>query len=446
VGTGFSARPDRKRGAQWAVVGGGMLGLTLAHRLQQQGKQVTLFESAHELGGLASAWSLGRVVWDRHYHVTLMSDASLRAVLGELGLEREICWNETRTGVFDGERVHSVSNTLELLRFPTLNLIDIARLGSTVLYASRIRDWERLEQIPVADWLQRWSGRRAFERFWLPLLHSKLGAAYRDTSAAFIWATIQRLYAARRGGMKKEMFGYVPGGYARVVAAFGDLLRREGVRIELGCTVKHVTPSGGGVAVDSGRGAQRFDHVVVTAAAPVAARLCEGLNDDERARLVGVRYLGVACASVLLRNPLEGYYVTNLLDSAIPFTGVIEMSALVDRGQFGGNTLVYIPRYLEPTDPFFDRSDDDVRTTFLDGLKKVYPSVRDEDVLAFRVSRVRLVMALSTLAYSRRCPPMDTSVPGLHLASSANICNGTLNVNETIQLAESAARRFVEAA
>jgi hypothetical protein len=31
-------------------------------------------------------------------------------------------------------------------------------------------------------------------------------------------------------------------------------------------------------------------------------------------------------------------------------------------------------------------------------------------------------------------------VPGLHLVNSAHIVNGTLNVNETVQLAEDAAR------
>jgi len=39
-------------------------------------------------------------------------------------------------------------------------------------------------------------------------------------------------------------------------------------------------------------------------------------------------------------------------------------------------------------------------------------------------------------------PPEDATVPGLHLVNSAHILNGTLNVNETVQLAERAARRF----
>jgi len=59
--------------SHWGIIGGGMLGVTLAHRLTQQGKRVTLIEAASHLGGLASAWQVGDLVWDRHYHVTLLA-------------------------------------------------------------------------------------------------------------------------------------------------------------------------------------------------------------------------------------------------------------------------------------------------------------------------------------------------------------------------------------
>ena len=439
-------RSDQQDGGQnWGIVGGGMLGLTLAHRLAQQGKRVTIFESAQQLVGLASAWQLGDITWDRHYHVTLLSDTQIRALLAELGLESEIEWVETRTGVAAGGRIHSVSNTLELLRFPVLRWWDILRLGLTVLYASRVRNWQRLEQVLVSDWLTRWSGHRNFERFWLPLLQSKLGEAYHETSAAFIWTTIQRLYAARRSGMKKELFGYVPGGYARVLDRLQECLVRDGVDIELGCRVESVEWRGRSVevALESGS-VTSFDHVVVTAAAPLAARICKNLNEEERSRLGGVRYLGIVCASLLLRRPLKGYYVTNLLDPGLPFTGVIEMSALVDPKRFGGRTLVYLPKYLAPDDLFFEKRDDEIRELFVDGLGKVYPDFRKEDLLDFRVSRVRSVAPIATLGYSRRVPPVITSARGVYLVSSANIVNGTLNVNETVKLAEHAAREFSE--
>jgi hypothetical protein len=55
-----------------------------------------------------------------------------------------------------------------------------------------------------------------------------------------------------------------------------------------------------------------------------------------------------------------------------------------------------------------------------------------------RVSRVRSVMALPTLGYSERLPPMKTSVPGVWAVNSAHILKGNLNVNETIQVADEA--------
>src|SRR5688572_31091586 len=124
-------------GQHWAIIGGGMLGMTLAHRLAQRGQKVTLLEAAPQLGGLASAWRLGDVVWDRHYHVTLLSDRHLRALLSELGLEQEMTWVETRTGCYTDGTLHSVSNSLEFLRFPPLALIDKIRLGATILYGSQ---------------------------------------------------------------------------------------------------------------------------------------------------------------------------------------------------------------------------------------------------------------------------------------------------------------------
>ena len=84
VGPAVVIRP----GATVGVVGGGLLGLTAALRLAEAGVQVTVFEAASELGGLASAWSIptpdGPVEWDRYYHVTLASDEALRALLRDL--------------------------------------------------------------------------------------------------------------------------------------------------------------------------------------------------------------------------------------------------------------------------------------------------------------------------------------------------------------------------
>jgi protoporphyrinogen oxidase len=414
-----------------------MLGMSIAHRLAQRGEAVELFEAAPNFGGLASAWQLGDIIWDRHYHVTLLSDSAIRELLTELNLEADIDWVQTKTGFYTEGKLFSMSNSVEFLRFPPLNILDKFRLAATIFYASRIKDWKRLEQITVSDWLNRWSGRSTFEKMWLPLLRAKLGENYRTTSAAFIWATIARMYAARRTGLKKEMFGYVPGGYARVLERFGSLLSDEGITLNTCARVEKISrDSTGRLVVSNGNGNfGEFENVVVTAPAPVAAALCANLTAEEKAGLEAVQYQGIVCASLLLKKPLAQFYVTNITDAALPFTAVIEMSAMVDRKHFGGNALIYLPKYVDPGDPIFLETDESIKARFIAALEKMYPEFQSSDVLEFKISRVRHVFPLPTLNYSQRLPPITTSVPGLHIINSSHIVNGTLNVNETVQLA-----------
>ena len=55
---------------KYGIVGGGMLGLTIALRLAQAGHEITVLEGGGQIGGLASSWQVGDVSWDRFYHVT----------------------------------------------------------------------------------------------------------------------------------------------------------------------------------------------------------------------------------------------------------------------------------------------------------------------------------------------------------------------------------------
>ena len=421
------------------VVGGGVLGMYLALKLKQAGAQVTLLEGAERAGGLAASDDMGGYTWDRFYHVILLSDLNTRALLTELGLADRLKWGITRTGFYTDGKLYSLSTNLEFLRFPPLSLIDKMRLGGTIFLASQIKDGAGLEKVLCEDWLARWSGRRVVDRIWLPLLKSKLGDNYRIASASFIWAIIARMYAARRSGLKREMFGYVDGGYDLVLRKLQERLDLLGVVTRFGSRVTAIEDRTNAVAVTLHSGeALQFDKVVTTIPTSAIAALCPQLQPDEKARLNRVEYQGIVCASMLLKKPLGPYYVTNITDRWVPFTGVIEMTALVDREHFGGNSLVYLPCYLTQKDPYWAKTDADIEAEFVAALERMYPDFKRSDLVAFKVFRARQVLAISTLDYSSKIlPSIKTSLPNVFVLNSAQIANGTLNVNETLGVVNS---------
>ena len=422
----------------WGIVGGGVMGMTLALRLVQEGHKVTIYEAAPELGGLVSSWKMGNVEWDKFYHVILLSDFRTRNILKEIGVEDKIRWVETKTGFYIKGKLYSMSDTIEFLKFPTLNLIDKFRLGLTIIVASKIKNWKKLEKIPVTDWLQKWSGKNTYNKIWLPLLRAKLGESYKETSAVFIWATIQRMYGARRSGLKKEMFGFVDGGYKTVIKAFKQTLLKEGVTIKTNCTIKEVLSKENSkslVKLADGT-TEEHDEVIVTLPSGLASRLCPQLPENEKQKLKNVDYLGVICVAVLLDKSISNFYVTNITDTRFPFTGVIEMSALVDRKYLDGKALLYLPKYVVKGDPLFNESDENLKRYFIDNLKKMYPDITDNNIHFVGVAKARHVITVAKINYSALLPPIQTSLPNIYVINTSHIKDGTLNVNETVKVAE----------
>lgn len=422
------------------VVGGGMVGLVMALRLREAGHRVTLLERSEVVGGLTASHAVGPVSWDQHYHVTLASDSAWRSVLRELGLDDSIIWKTTRTACLANGTLLPVSSPIEFLKFSPISLVDRVRLGATLFWATLVKDGRKLEQVPVERWLRRLSGNSAFDRFWKPLLRAKLGTAYTEASAAFIWATAQRLGKARKNGLDAEKFGYVPGGYAKTIATFAEHLRAKGVEIRTSIDISSIDT---GRVVFTDGSVLTGDDVVVTASAKAARSLISGLSATETALLDQIRYQGVIDVSLVLPKPLCDYYLTYLLDDTI-LTGVVDMSSLVDASELNGHGLVYLPRYAAPEDPLFELSDDEIVRRFTDDLARVYPQFDPAQIVASRVAKVREVFSVPTLGYSDRVLNFRTSVPGVWIANGSQIVNGTLNVDESVQLAERAVRAVLD--
>jgi protoporphyrinogen oxidase len=423
------------------IIGGGMMGLATAYYLNQKGHQVSIFEKEEEIGGLSRSEEIAPGVhWDRFYHVILSTDKDLLDFIDEIGLSLDVQFRETKTGFYTDGQFYSMSNAIEFLKFPPLSLIDKFRLGLGILYTSKINNWKRLEKIYVKTWLIRVFGRRNYEKMWEPLLRSKLGTAKDEISAAFIWATIKRSYGTRESSSKKEMMGCVRGGYYSILNRIHEHLSNNGVEILTEHGVERVhSVNGGRIRILSqNRKSFEFDRVIAAVPNPVILKSWDGLPVDFKTKLEVVRYLSVICVSLVLKRQLTPYYVTNLTDSDLPFTGLIEATNVMPKEVLDGKALVYLPKYLPPGDPFSKKSDDEIIHIFTKALKRMFPDLSDDEIISHAIHREPFVQPIQEVGYSKNILPIKTPLKNLYMVNTTMILNSTLNNNEVIRLARRA--------
>jgi len=421
------------------ILGGGITGLTSAFYLLRAGHQVTILEGRPQPGGLATYFDFGPFQWDKFYHCILTSDGPLLQLIDDLGLTPDLRWTETKVGFFTNGGLHSMTTSLDFLRFPALSLWQKFRLGLGILRVSRIEDGLALEKEPLEPWLAKIFGAEVYKKMWEPLLKCKLGEARKQTSASFIWSTIKRLYSTReKGASKKEHLGYVRGGYRAVFARLVQRIEEMGGRIFTGLPVDQVTSNrNNGVSVTSGQTTMNFDCVISTVPSSVLATLTPELSADYRRKLETIQYMGMVCAVMVLKRKLTPYYCTNITED-LPFTGIIEMTNLISAEETAGRHLVYLPKYTSPADPLFNAGDDEVWRTFHTALKQVIPDLGDDDIERHFIFRERLVQPIPVLRYSDLAPAMQTGIANLLVANTTQIVNSTLNNNEMVKIARQA--------
>lgn len=406
--------------------------MALAYRLGKDGQQVTVLEADSQLGGLATWHDFGGFDWDRFYHVILPTDRYLIPFVSEIGLADQLEWRRTYTGFFVDRTLHSVSSRMEFLRFPLLSLLSKARLAWTMVYCSRIDDWQSLEKETVESFLLRTSGRETYEKLWKPLLLAKLGENYRRVSAVFIWSYIKRLFSARDKSANAEQLGHVTGGYKMIFDRLADHIRSFGGDIRLRAVVSSVRRSEGGrLQVETDTGRNEFDHVICTSPVPVMRRIVA----PELLRVSGdrdIEYLGVVCPVIVSRKPLVPFYVVNIADAAIPFTGMIGMSTVIDVKNTGGRYLTYLPKYVLSSDGYLEYSDARIKAEFMAGIDRMLPDFDMSCIESVHVNRAIKVQPLQVLEYSKLVPQVRTDHPGLFVLNTSQFIHSTLNNNEVI--------------
>jgi protoporphyrinogen oxidase len=401
------------------VIGGGLMGVSLAHFLIQAGEQVTLLEQGSDLGGLNGAIQFpdGLSV-ARYQHVILPTDSHVQDVCAELGLSDELMFSPSRMGFTQGGDIYAMTTLGDFLSFPPLNMADRLRLGKMIVQARRIRDWRHLDRIRVKDWLIQVGGEHLFDSIWRPLLEAKFDGVYSNIPATYIWSWLNRMSAIRRGPQMRGYTGYLRRGHHSLIQALAQAVTAGGGRIETQVRVREIDISGGMLhQVRTPTGVMTFDALIAAVATPAFARLIPGADETYLARLNRSQYQGLICPVMVLDRPLSAYWTLNVTDAASPFSTIIE-TPHVERPEL---QVVYLPKYTAPENDWMGVSDEEIKSAWLSHLKLLFPDFSEEYILHFAVSRSRYVEPVYSINALDTVAEVQTPYTGLYLANTSQV-------------------------
>ncbi len=422
------------------VVGGGISGLSAAHRLAQGGAQVVLVEGSDQLGGLGTFFERGEAWIDRFYHCIMPTDSALLGLIEEIGLSERIYFKPTRMGfIVDGRRFQ-FNTPLDLLRFGALSIPDRFRLGVMSLLMRKLGEGRDLDNLRTETFLAGLFGRRIYQRFWSPLFRSKFGPHAGDLPALYLW---QRLGREKN----KSTRGYLKCGLKGVIDGLSDAISHHGGEIRLKSPVRALRETRSGMKVELHGGERIFaDSVLSTVPLPLLRGMTRGCSLENQYRDPGLETQGVVNAIFFLKKGLDGNYWTPIVNSNTTFDGVVEMSTLVDRTQYEGSHVVYAMKYCGREDPLFQASEPKIAARWSKELLDLYqdlPLVR-RDISEVRVFKAPFVEPVYPLGYLGRKPEMRVGTSGLFLATTAQVYPSITSWNASVELATRTADTILE--
>jgi protoporphyrinogen oxidase len=426
------------------IVGGGVLGTSLALRLAEAGAAVTVIERGPSLGGLAGTFDFGGHEVDRFYHVITPADSRMIAMAKEVGLADQLRFEHVGAGFFAGGEMHDFNGVADLLRFSPLSAAARLRLGWFVAQCQFRGSPEKLDVVALEDWLRRQCGREVVEKIWKPLLATRFDGDPSGLPATYLWARTRRMSGARESkGGGGEAMGHIVGGHQRLIDAMVARAEKLGVEVMTDAPVSGLALNEDGSVrgVELEGEALEFDLTIPTLQPPALRFL---LPERHRGLLAAYpeRWLGCVCVIVKVKRSLLPYYAVNIVEPT-PLTSAVETTQVVGTDHTDGHHLVYMPKYCAPDAPEQSEDDESIYRRFTDYLARLSPGFSREEVVDWTVQRAKLVEPVHQLRADRRSlemAPIWPGVEGLALASNAQIYPYLLNGDSVMGFAEGVAR------
>lgn len=426
-----------------AIIGAGIGGMSAAYDLVKAGKQVTIFEAADHVGGLAAGFKEPHWDWtvERFYHHWFHSDEHMLGLIDELGWSDQVLFPKPVTVMYYRGKFYPFDSIPAALMYPGLGWgINKIRFGLVGLYLRLTNNWKSLETTTVDAWMRKWAGDKVYESMWEPMMIGKFGEEYaRVVNMAWLWA---RLHA------RTTHLGTFKGGFQVFANKFAKRLREMGVIIKLETRVKEIKGMAEkriSIQTDDGQ-TQEFSQILVTTSPGLLAHLAPSLPKSYLEGLLSLKSMGAVVMVLSLQHQLsrEGYYWYNIPKSAgFPFLSLVEHTNFLKPEYFGGDHILYIGDYLPQDHENFDLTKEEIEDKFLPHLVKFNPDFSPEWVKKTWLFRTKYAQPVPLVNHSNNIPEIRTPIHGLYFASMSQVYPWDRGTNFAVEIGRRAAEMMI---
>ncbi|RXK51816.1 NAD(P)/FAD-dependent oxidoreductase [Halorientalis pallida] len=397
------------------VVGGGIAGLAAAHRLQQAGHEVQVFEASDDVGGLAAVYETGGDPIEKFYHHLSKSEETIVELAEELGLGDRIEWRIGKNAYYVDGVVHPLDTAWEILAYPHLSLYDKFRLAMLTMEVDvrggvpafdTYDDLEAFEDVPIKEFLLDHTTRSVYENFWEPLLSAKFGSRKEDVSAAWLLGRVK--FRGERDLLRGEILGYLEGGFAPFLDALVEAVGRANVTT--GARVTDLATGDEAVealTVETAEGGETERHEIDGVVVAAMPDVLEGLTGYP----CEIDFQGTVCSVWSIDESLTDTYWLNIADEA-PFGVFIEHTNFVPPERYGGEHLYYTASYVQDLEEdLWGMDDSEVEQVWQDGIADLFPQFDPGDVNWVETARNPRTAPVYERGYLDMVIPYDLSEP-----------------------------------
>lgn len=428
------------------VLGGGLAGLSASYDLAMQGHQVTLVETASDIGGLASSIKIEGQSVERFYHFICRSDRALINLIQELNISDKLHWRATKTAFYYNGKHYRFGRPIDLVRFKPVPWLQRFRFGFHILRSYYRSNWKWLDEIPAKAWLIENIGEEAYQAIWHPLLNVKFGSYHEKISAAWMWHRIWRVAQSRTSLISHESFGYLENGSATIIDELVKWLEKQpNAAIKIATTVQALNIKSNTItSLQTTSETIECDAVLSTIALPGLQRLLPEQSPPYFTKANQIQYIGVVCALLNLKHSFSPNFWLNVNDPKITFNGIIEQTNLNQNLKNAGLNILYVPFYLPTNERRYNATNDELFAEYIPMLKQLQPAFDESWIKERMIFRTPYAQAVCTTNFLDLIPTHRTPIRGLYLTDSTQFYPEDRTLSAAIDQGRKAAQLISE--